>query len=218
MPKFHEDLLENAKPVWDAMLGHRFLAETASGEIPRETFANWIRQDYIFVREALPFFSVLAAKAPIGLRRNFSDSLAALHQELDLFRKMAEEHDVSLEGVKASPTCHAYLQFLLATAYGRPFIEGFTVLYAAEKAYLDSWAWVKSHLQGSSPWLPFIENWAGDAFRGYVDWLAATLDELVVGEPDKVRQELQELFTLTGQYEYLFWDMAAEGEAWPAEA
>lgn len=217
MRKFHEDLQETAKPVWDAMLGHQFLADTASGAIPRQTFANWMKQDYIFVREAIPFFSVLAAKAPTSLRRNFSDTLTALHQELDLFRKMANEHNVGLESVKASPTCHAYLQFLMATAYGRSFLEGFTVLYAAEKAYLDSWTWVKSNLKGASPWQPFIENWAGDAFRGYVDWLAATLDELAVGASSQVLQDPKELFILTGQYECLFWEMAAGSESWPVE-
>lgn len=215
MTPFHEQLLQRAEPLWKVMLEHRFLAETAAGTIARETFANWMKQDYLFARGAVPFLSILLAKAPAEYSQNLSDALVALHQELALFERMAREHQVSFEGIKMSPTCHAYVQFLIATAYGRSFAEGFTVLYGAEKAYLDSWSWVKEHQQGESPWQAFINNWTSEAFRGYVDWLAATLDTIAEGVPLSTQEAMTELFLLTGQYEILFWDMAAAGENWP---
>jgi len=215
MARFHEQLLQQAEPIWKVMLSHRFLAETAAGTIARETFANWMKQDYLFARGAVPFLSILLAKAPVQYTKNLSDALGALHQELALFERMAREHNVSLDGVQMSPTCHAYTQFLMATAYGRSFSEGFTALYGAEKAYLDSWSWVKDHQPEESPWQAFINNWTSDAFRQYVNWLAVTLDTLAEGASEPTRDAMTELFLLTGQYEILFWEMAAAGEAWP---
>ncbi|MBI3951822.1 MAG: TenA family protein [Acidobacteria bacterium] len=217
MPRFHQQLLQRAEPVWKMMLDHRFLAETAAGTIARETFANWMKQDYLFARGAVPFLSILSAKAPVQYSKSLSDALVAIHQELALFERMAREHDVSFESIAMSPTCHAYVQFLVATAYGRSFAEGFAVLYGAEKAYLDSWTWVKEHQQEESPWKAFINNWTSDAFRGYVDWLAATLDTLAEEASKSVREAMTELFLLSGQYEILFWEMAAAGETWPVE-
>lgn len=217
MMRFHEHLLQQAEPIWKAMLGHRFLAETAAGTISTEAFANWMKQDYLFVREAVPFLSILSAKAPAALRKPLCEALGALHDELALFERLAREHHVSLDGVRMAPTCHAYVQFLLATAYGRSFPEGFTVLYGAEKAYLDSWTWVKEQGRGTSPWQAFIDNWTSEPFRRYVDWLAETLDHLAREVSPSMRHAMTELFLLTGQYEVLFWEMAATGESWPVE-
>jgi thiaminase len=101
------------------------------------------------------------------------------------------------------------------TAYNHSFEEGFTVLYTAEKIYLDSWMTVKNHLKGSSPWQPFIDNWTSEGFQQYVDWLAITLDSLVTGQPESKLNLYAEFFSMTARYEYLFWDMALKKEVWP---
>ncbi len=209
---FHEDLLSLAKPVWEAMLAHPFLTATAAGQVTESSFKTWLAQDYLYVRETVPFLGVLLAKAPPALRAPLSEAIGTLNRELDLFRRQAEELGVVLEGLEMAPTCHAYTQFMLATAYSRPFAAGFTVLYGLEKAYLDSWMQVKTNQQGSSPYQAFIDNWTSQAFQDYVAWLGHTLDELVQ-QQDRV--ELERLFLLTARYEYLFWQMAWNQEGWP---
>ncbi len=217
MPSWHEELLRHAQPIWTAMREHPFLAQTASGTIAHEAFARWLQQDYLFVGEAIPFLAVLVAKAPPLLRRPLSEALVGLHRELELFERLARAQQVSLAGIAMSPTCHAYVQFLLATAYGRSFPEAFTVLYAAEKAYLDAWSWVRENQRQQSPWQDFIENWTSPSFRQYVEWLEQTLDSLAEEASEATRQSMRALFLVTAQYEVRFWDMAWEGEKWPAE-
>ncbi len=124
MKKFHEQLLAENRVLWTAILSHPFLQETASGKISDRTFKTWMQQDYIFVKEAIPFVAVLLAKAPENLRPNFIQILAGLDQELGLFRKNAADKKVNLKKIEAAPTCHAYLQFLMATAYNGSFVEG----------------------------------------------------------------------------------------------
>lgn len=212
---FHRQLLESAKSIWEATLAHPFLASVADGTIPDETFRNWLAQDYFFVRRQVPFMGVLISKAPAHLRPPLGDAVTMLNRELELFREQAEAHGASLDQEPA-PTCHAYVQFMLATAYQRSFAQGFAVLYGLEKAYLDAWTWVKAHQQEESPWQAFIDNWSSDAFREYVeDWLAGTLDELANEQSAAERAAMEDLFRLTARYEYLFWDMAMSGEQWP---
>jgi thiaminase len=215
MAKFHQHLLNQNKDIWRKILSHPFLQKTAEQNIPDETFKTWIRQDYVFVGEAIPFIAVLLAKSPPRLRSNFIQILSGLEQELRLFRKNAEAHGVSLEDIEPFPTCHAYIQFLLNTGYNKSFEEGFIVLYAAEKVYYDSWMAVKQNLKGESKWQGFINNWASDAFGQYVDWLAETMDQLVAGKPETDLKKCAEIFTMTARYEYLFWDMAVRKENWP---
>jgi thiaminase/transcriptional activator TenA len=74
---------------------------------------------------------------------------------------------------------------------------------------------VRTSQQAPSPWQQFINNWASDAFQGYVDWLAAELDTLASAASEPLRREMEEHFLATVRYEYLFWNMAAQGEQWP---
>jgi len=215
MQKFHQQLLAQSEAIWKKILNHRFLKLTTDGSIPDDTFKAWMRQDYIFVREAIPFVALLLAKAPIQLRSNFIDIISGLNTELKMFRKNAEAHGVNLEHVIPSPTCHAYIQFLMNIAYNGSFEEGFTALYAGEKVYFDSWMEVKRNQKNQSPWQEFINNWTSEGFSGYVDWLAVTLDELAQGKPERDLKKMEEIFLLIARYEYLFWEMAATAEAWP---
>jgi thiaminase len=215
MKKMHELLLAESADLWGAILQHPFLQETASGKISDSIFKTWMQQDYIFVREAIPFAAVLLAKSPENLRSNFVQILAGLDQELGLFRNNAQAQGVNLENIQAAPTCHAYLQFLMTTAYNCSFAEGFTVLYSAEKIYLDSWMEVKKKLKEKSPWEEFINNWTSQGFQQYVDWLAVTLDELTENLPERELSKIRDLFQITARYEYLFWEMAYQEEKWP---
>jgi thiaminase/transcriptional activator TenA len=171
------------------MLAHPFLLETRDGTLPATTFARWMRQDYLFVEAAIPFMATLLAKAPAAHRKPLADAIAGLHGELGLFRERSAATGVDLDDVDPSFVCHAYVQFLLATGALASYAEGLTVLYAAEKAYHDSWR---------------------------VAWLEAELDELYSGAGEAGRGRMAELFELTVRYEIAFWELAyGRMDGWP---
>lgn len=211
---FHQHLLDVTDSIWQKTLDHPFLTAVADGSIADDVFKTWIAQDYLFVQAAIPFMGILIAKSPVHMRPALANAVYALNQELELFQKQAIQHGVDLD-VEMSPTCHAYVQFLMATAYDRPLETGFAVLYGTEKAYLDAWSRVKTQQQAPGSWQAFINNWTSDAFQGYVTWLATTLDELASSNSEAHRREMEHYFVLTARYEYLFWDMALSGSTWP---
>jgi thiaminase len=212
---FCEEQLARVRPLWDGMLAHRFLSETRDGTIARETFATWMRQDYLFVEAAIPFMAALIPKAPPEDWASLSGVIGALQKELALFEERAGAVGVELGGTRPSFVNHAYIQFLLASAYRASYAEAYTVLYVAEKAYHDSWTVVKRGLDRASPWYPFVENWAGEAFAQYVAFLEKRLDALASEAGPGERARMAELFELTTRYEIAFWEMAASGEGWP---
>ncbi len=212
---FSADQLARVRAIWERMLDHRFLKETRDGIIAHGTFANWMRQDYLFVEAAIPFIAALIPKAPKDHRAALGAALPTLEKELELFRERAESAGVDLRNVEPSFTNHAYVQFLLASAYARSYAEAFTVLYVAEKAYYDSWMVVKAGIDKGSSWYPFVENWTSDAFKGWVDYLEGELDRLAQDVGAAERLNMSQLFELTTKYELAFWEMAAGGESWP---
>jgi thiaminase/transcriptional activator TenA len=215
---FTAEQLARVRGEWKKMLDHPFLLRTRDGTIAFETFANWMRQDYLYAEAAIPFISALLAKAPERHRALHLSVLGMLHKELELFRERAGVVGVDLRGAAPSLVNHAYIQFLVATAYRESYACGFTVFYAAEKAYHDSWREVLCGIDRASPWVPFVENWGGIAFEGYVAHLEQELDELAAQAGAAERARMAELFELTVRYELAFWEMAWTGAGWPGQA
>ncbi|HIC96149.1 TPA: hypothetical protein EYP12_05930 [Candidatus Bipolaricaulota bacterium] len=211
---FVEDLHRRYEKEWQKMLAHPFLAETASGTIPDERFANWVQQDYIFVREAIPFIALMIPKAPLAHWKALSDTISGLHQELGLFEKMAADHGISLEGVEPAPINLAYINFLRTTAALDPYEVAYTALYTGEKAYMDSWLTVKRAQKEPSKWQAFIEHWTSEAFQGWVASLGNELNALAERASDDLRARMERCFVYGLRYEYQFWNLAYHGEQW----
>ena len=207
--------MDQTRPLWDRMRSHRFLRETRDGTLSDDTFATWLRQDYLFVEAALPFVAGLLARAPEGDRPVLTRTLMALEKELALFEERAEALGVNLRGAAPAFTCHAYVQFLLATGHRATYAEGFTVLYVAEKAYHESWKVVREGISPESPWFPFVDNWSGSEFAGWVDHLETRLDALADEAGPAEKERMAQLFRLTVLYEIAFWEMAVDAESWP---
>jgi len=202
-------------PLWERMLSHPFLVQTRDGTIPHDTFASWMRQDYLFVDAVIPFLAALIPKGPASHWEPMTQAISALIRELRLFEERAEVVGVEIKGTQPAFTTHAYIQFLLATAQSASYEEAYTVLYAAEKAYHDSWKMVREGLDPASPWWPFVENWAGPEFGAYVVYLQLELDKLAREAGPERLDRMVEAFETTVRYEVAFWEMAMTGEEWP---
>jgi thiaminase/transcriptional activator TenA len=212
---FSSDQISRLQPLWRVMLEHPFLLQTRDGKIADETFARWMQQDYLYVAEYMRFLAAMLARAPERHRAPLAESINGLRRELSLFEERAGEAGVDLSAVLPTFINHAYMQFLMATAFGGSYAEAYTVFYAAERAYHDSWRVVKAGISPESKWYPFVENWGGDEFARYVAYLEAELDALASSAGEAERERMADAFELTTRYEIAFWEMALSDETWP---
>ena len=215
---FTHRMLTEHGALWERMLAHPFLLATRDGTVADETFANWMKQDYLFVEAAIPFIAAMIPKAPRDHWQPHVDVMKAFFKELELFEERARAVGVELRDAPPSLINHAYIQFLSATADRESYLVSYTVLYAAEKAYHDSWKTVKKGIDPSSPWYPFVENWAGEAFAGYVNYLEGELNRLAEGAGVAEQERMSTFFELTTRYEIAFWEMADTGSTWPDQS
>jgi thiaminase/transcriptional activator TenA len=215
LASFSAEQRRRLAPLWRGMLAHPFLLETRDGTIADETFARWMRQDYLFVEQSVHFLGALLARAPKRHRDPLAEAIDALRRELALFEQQAREVGVELAGARPAFATHAYMQLLTATALRASYAEAYTLLYVAERAYHDCWRVVREGIPPESKWLPFVDNWAGEAFAEYVSYLEAELDALAADAGSGERARMAELFELTTRYEIAFWEMAVADEGWP---
>jgi thiaminase len=94
-------------------------------------------------------------------------------------------------------------------------LEGLTALYAAERAYLDTWTAVAQRSPGDSAYHAWIQHWSGQAFRTFVSALGRDLDQLAGAPSPALAHRLGVLFTGAARFELAFWERCWSGQAWP---
>jgi thiaminase len=215
MTGFTGNLVESNRDLWAAMAGHPFVLALAQGTLPDSTLQAWVQQDRVFVVEER---RVVAALRAHGLPSRLDDLLADLDHSLVLeaetFTQTAAEHGFAPE-VEPWPVCLGYTSYLLCAAYDGA-LEGLTALYAAERAYLDTWTAVATRSPADSTYHAWIQNWSGEAFRAFVGALGRGLDELAGAPSPTLAQRLRMIFTRTARFELAFWEMCWSSQAWPA--
>jgi thiaminase/transcriptional activator TenA len=84
-----------------------------------------------------------------------------------------------------------------------------------------AWGYVEvaGALAGAGPpsdqrYADWIAQYASDEFAEALDWLRKELDRLAEGVSAEKRTRLTEIFVTSSRYEWLFWEMCWEGEAW----
>ena len=215
MVAFTDRLVEANRAVWAAMAGHPFVPALAEGTLPDSALRAWVQQDRIFVVQER---RVVAALRAHGLPSRLDDLLADLDRSLVLeaeaFTRTAAEHGFSAE-VEPSPVCLGYTSYLRCAAYDG-VLEGLTALYAAERAYLDTWTAVAQRSPADSPYHAWIQNWSGQPFRAFVTALGRDLDQLAGAPSPALTQRLGVVFARAARFELAFWEMCWSGQAWPA--
>jgi thiaminase len=214
MTGFTDHLVEANRDVWAAMAGHPFVLGLAQGTLPDGALQAWVQQDRVFVVEER---RVVAALRAHGLPSRLDGLLAGLDRSLVLeaeaFTRTAAEHGLSPE-VEPWPICLGYTCFLRCAA-DDGVLEGLTALYAAERAYLDTWTAVAGRSPANPTSPARIQNWSGEAFRAFVGDLGRGLDELAGAPMPTLARRLGVLFARAARFELAFWEMCWSGQAWP---
>jgi thiaminase len=215
MVAFTDRLVEANRAVWAAMAGHPFVLGLAEGSLPDGALQAWVQQDRVFVVEERRVVATLRAH---GLPSRLDDLLADLDRSLVLeaeaFTQTAADHGFAPDA-EPWPVCLGYTSYLLCAAFDG-VLEGLTALYAAERAYLDTWTAVAKRSPAESAYHAWIQNWSGQAFRAFVSTLGRDLDQLAGAPSPALAGRLGVLFARAARFELAFWEMCWSGQAWPA--
>lgn len=203
-------LVHEHTDLWTRIVSHPFVAACGEGTLPAEAFDRWVVEDHFFVVGFRRFLADLLAVAPDEDARDLlAGGLAALTPELALFRSHAGERHLDLRA-EPCPTNLGYTSYVRSAARDG-FVVGLTVLYGAEKAYLDAWRAVRGRAGDDTPYRPFVDNWSSPAFADYVDDIAALLDRVTAETP---ASDLRRVFQRVVRFELRFWDAVHVGETW----
>jgi thiaminase (transcriptional activator TenA) len=218
---FTEELYAAARPLWDAQLAHPFVRGIGDGTLEEERFRRWVLQDYGYLIEFSRIFAWAAAKADrLEAMSWYAAALdLTLNTEMELHRRYAARFGISAEQLEREPvwpTTRAYTDFLVRTAADGDMADLLAALLPCAWGYVHV---ARQLAAGAAPqdqrYADWIAQYTSPEFAEAAAWLRAELERAAAGATPAKKERLKELFLLSSRYEWQFWEMCWQGEAWP---
>lgn len=215
---FSDELLHDADEIWEAQKQHPFVVELARGELDEEAFLHWVKQDYRYLLDYARVFAVAGVRARDEKTMTYLMDVAhtILDYEMDLHREFASDYGLSrddLEDVEKAPTCVAYTNFLLRTAYQGSLAEIAAAIYPCGQGYLDIARHMDELADCDHMYTPFIDKYTSDEFVEAVDWMRGFVDDCAQRYPGE-HGAMRDAFLRSARLEHAFWEMCYTQEAW----
>jgi thiaminase (transcriptional activator TenA) len=218
---FSDELFLYVRHIWDAQLSHPFVRGLGDGSLPTERFARWVRQDYLYLKEYARLFAWAVAK--VDRLESMGWYAAVLHltlnTEMALHREYAQRFGIApaeLEVESMWPTTRAYTDFLIRTAADGEIADLVAALLPCAWGYVYlAQELAKCNPPADQRYADWIAQYVSVDFMQAAEWLKAEMNRLAEGATRPKQRRLMEIFEISSQYEWLFWEMCWKGEAWP---
>ena len=213
-------LWSDVQEIYASILDHPFLSGLADGTLSRESFRHYIVQDAHYLRGYARALALCAAKAtePADTAMFAEHAAGAIAAERDLHAALMHELGGSAEqaaGEPITPTTRAYVDYLLAAAYGGSFAEAVAAVLPCYWIYARVGAELLARSSPDPLYARWIAMYGGDEFQAVVDSVLALTDRVGAQVSGAERELMREHFRTTARYEWMFWDAGYRRETWP---
>jgi len=215
---FSDRLLEEGEGLWEVQYDHPFVVELAAGTLSEDAFVHWLEQDYRYLQDYARVFAIAGTKAPDEATMTYllGSAHRILDSEMDLHRSLAADFGLEradLEGVRKAPTCVAYTNYLVRTAYEGSIAEIAAAIYPCGQGYLDVAEHMAERADGRHRYTPFVDKFTSQEFVEAVDRMRELVDRCGAAYPGE-HHAMREAFLTAARLEHAFWEMAYTTEEW----
>jgi thiaminase/transcriptional activator TenA len=224
MTTFTARLRERVQPVWERTHRHPFVTGLGDGSLPVESFAFYMKQDYLFLIEYAKLFAIASTKAyDLATSAKFAAlQEATLNYEMELHRQYAQRFGISreeLEATEPSFVMLAYTSYMLKVAHQGSLADLVSALLPCMWSYWEIGKRL-AEIEGAleHEWYgEWVKTYSSPEFGELAQWLIGMMDQLAEGKSEQELARFEEHFLTTSRMEYLFWEMAYREELWPCE-
>ena len=214
--RFSSVLRAEADDIWRRIFDNPFLEEVKRGTLPLDTFRYYLTQDYLYLEGFGRAVAMALARAPDSQRlKQLSRRIVTpverpLHQHLFALVGLSAEE---AERTGPSPTNLAYINHMIRAATLGGLGQTAAALLPCPWSYHE----IGERLGPVEH--PVFSEWSRAYAEGLLEESTVAWRELLDDEADKASARdmdlMREAFMTSSRYEYLFWRMACQKEAWP---
>ncbi len=217
---FTGELWQGVTGIYEAILKHPFLTGLADGSLPEATFAFYVVQDSLYLKQYGHTLAAIASRAPDAgetemFARHFIGVVAVEQQLHDELLGELGIDPATVDAAEMAPTNLAFTSYLVATARGGSYAEA---VAAVLPAYWIYWKVGKELRRRGSPdprFQRWIDTYSGADYGDYVQEVLDLTNRLGAGLSEAERARLHRNFRTSSRYEWMFWDMGYRMEGWP---
>ncbi|XP_010259307.1 PREDICTED: probable bifunctional TENA-E protein isoform X2 [Nelumbo nucifera] len=201
--------------IYSRATRHPFILSTRDGTVDLSSFKRWLEQDYIFVREFVPFVASVLLKA---WRESEDGSdmevilsgLASLNDEISWFKKEALKWGVLLSGTSPQKANQDYCRFLESLMSSEiSYTVAITAFWAIEAVYQESFSLCLKHgSRTPAELMETCQRWGSDSFGQYCHSLQMIANKRLEKAPDYILGKAEEAFLSVLEHEIEFWNMS----------
>ena len=207
---FTESAMANVSAVREQIKALPFLQELVAGTLPEASFAFYLTQDSLYLRQYSKVLAALASRAPtVAVTQNMARAAdmalvveGALHEGFlsSLSELSAEER----RRTEPSPTCAAYTDYQQSRLAFSPYEVAFAAALPCYTIYAEVGRHILSITQGAeldaNPYKAWVQTYGGQDFEEATARAVAALDELAEGTTMAVREEMLRAFRQSISY------------------
>lgn len=220
--RFSEQLRKSTKHSWDLSLEHPFVQGVVKGDLPLETFKNYIMQDIYYLKHYGKVHAFAAAHADdfhvsanlADKAKNTAEAELTVHKE---HAKILNITEADLESFKPAPTAYAYTSHLYRTALSGSLGQIIAAMLPCYWLYADIGLKYKDEKPPEQIYQNWIQMYASDWFQESTEEMINLLDELVDDAGENEKEKIAEQFVIAKEYELAFWEMSYTFETWFSE-
>ena len=217
---FSKSFKQKAGQVWEDGYKHPFVQELGKGTLAKDKFAFYLVQDYLYLLQYAKVFALAAVKAPNEelLAKLTSVQHNILHTEMDMHRAYMASYGITTAQVQvaqASLFNRTYTANMLAVGGTGDLAEILAAVFPCAWTYADYASRLKEAYKDAymhNPYKSWIDTYADPSFAETYEWLFDAIDALFERKTEVERKRVEEIFTSSVEFEYLFWDMAYKKE------
>jgi thiaminase/transcriptional activator TenA len=197
-----------------------FNRELLQGVLAIERFRHYIIQDAHYLVGFAQALAVASAKSdhPDHIVQFAHAAAGAIVVERELHANYFRQFGISTQTVDrapASPACHHYIAFLLATGFREPLAVHLAALLPCFWIYREIGRHIHERSAADNPYRAWIDAYSGAEFEAAVNSMITTTDEIADQQAESLRALMHAAFTRATQLEWIFWHSAYCQEEWP---
>lgn len=210
-----ETWLRKHRIHYDAATRHPLILSIRDGTIHINSFKTWLAQDYLFVREFVPFVASVLIKAS----KESDDSadmevilggMASLGDEISWFKREANKWGIELSDVvpqQANINYSRLLESLMRSDV--EYTVAMTAFWAIEAVYQESFAHCIGEGSKAPPELEeTCARWGNEGFGQYCQSLQKIANQRLQKASDDELKKAEVVFLSVLEHEVEFWNMS----------
>lgn len=220
--RFSEQLRERTKNSWGKSLNHPFVRGIVEGDLPLETFKNYIMQDIYYLKHYGKVHAFAAAHADdfhvtASLAEKANNTAEA---ELTVHKAHAEILNINDEDIanfKPAPTAYAYTSHLYRASLSGSLAQIIAAILPCYWLYAEIGIKYKDAEPDEEIYRNWIQMYASDWFQESTKEMIDLMDDLASRASETEKEKIIEQFVIAKEYELAFWEMSYTFEKWLSE-